>query len=94
MNNNTDSFKDIAFGDKVPGTGTMHKRSGSVKVGGAAAVFYILLRDGLLVPGEVERVLKDVELAAHGGGESQFVISNGWLGNYARDLADRLDRLQ
>ena len=88
-----DSFQDITFGDKTPGDGSMHARSGSLKVGGASAVLYILLRDGLLVPGEVERVMKDVESAVHGDGESYFVVSNGWLGRYAEDLAARLERL-
>ena len=89
----TDSFKDIAFGSKVPGDGSIHERSGKLKMSGAPAVLYILLRDGHLVPGDVERVLKDVETAVHGGGEMQFVISNGWLGRYARDLANRLGSL-
>jgi len=89
----SDSFQDITFGTKVPGDGTLHKRSGGVRVNGAAAVLYILLRDGTLPPGEVERVLKDVEQAVHGGGDHWFKISNGWLGQYAKDLANRLEEL-
>jgi hypothetical protein len=88
-----DSFRDISFDNQEPGNGMLFSRSGRVETGGSAAVFYILLRDGLLVPGELERVLSDVEQAVHGGGESGFRLSNGWLGEYARDIARRLDVL-
>lgn len=64
----------------------MRARSGMVDGGPLATLVYTLLRDGLLCPGTLERLLDDFcgDFPVHG----QF--TNGWLGQYSNDVAQRL----
>jgi len=65
----------------------LRARSGSVRSSDPLVSFlYTLMRDHM-TPGEVEAILQeDVEKCA--GKEVEY--SNGWLANYAKDLAKRL----
>lgn len=66
---------------------TIRERSGNVDCGDPLEVFlYLLMRDHLPV-GAVEKLVKDCELTAD---DSKAQLSNGWLGEYAKDLAARL----
>ena len=65
---------------KSPG---IRKRSGEVNSSDRLVTFlYLILRDHIL-PGDIEEVLRNV--SDH---ESEF--SNGWLAEYAKDIAERL----
>jgi hypothetical protein len=65
----------------------IRQRSGKVNGHNILVEFlYILMRDHV-VPGTIESILKDLE--KHCDLEKEF--SNGWLANYAKDIASRLD---
>jgi hypothetical protein len=65
----------------------LRTRSGSVKSSSSLVSFlYTLMRDHL-TPGEVEAILQE-EVEAYAGKEVEY--SNGWLANYAKDIAQRL----
>lgn len=65
----------------------LRTRSGSVKSSSLLVSFlYTLMRDHL-TPGEVEAILQE-EVEKYAGKEMEY--SNGWLANYAKDIARRL----
>jgi hypothetical protein len=65
----------------------LRTRSGSVKSSSPLVSFlYTLMRDHL-TPGEVEAILQE-EVETYAGKEVEY--SNGWLANYAKDIAQRL----
>lgn len=51
---------------------------------------YVLLRD-VSPPGEVERIVRELELE---GMDGDTTYTNGWLAQYAKDLADRLRAIE
>lgn len=62
----------------------LRNRSGSVQIDSKLVSFlYELMRDHL-PPGKVEEIVRASE------GESNVVYTNGWLAQYAQDLANRL----
>jgi hypothetical protein len=62
---------------------SIRDRSGSVNSNDKLVAFlYMLLRDEV-TPGRLEEILREMPLV-----ESEF--SNGWLANYAKDIAMRL----
>lgn len=69
----------------------LRERSGNVVNDDRLTSFlYELMRDHV-PPGEVEKLVRDLELDdSHGNTSSLF--SNGWLACYAEDLAKRLTR--
>jgi hypothetical protein len=65
----------------------MHKRSGKIHNHDAlVSLLYALLRDHIS-PGDLEKLVR--EECEHGS--EMKVFSNGWLAQYAADLAFRLD---
>jgi hypothetical protein len=61
----------------------VRKRSGSVNINSKLVSFlYQLMRDHLPA-GEVERLVRESE-------DPDVFYTNGWLANYAEDLANRL----
>lgn len=65
----------------------IRERSENVDSGNPLEVFlYLLIRDHLPA-GEVEKLVKDCELTAE---DAKAQLSNGWLAEYAKDLATRL----
>lgn len=63
------------------------KRSGEVNHKGYLVAFlYQLMRDEL-TPGVIEKIARDATL------DSECEYSNGWLANYAKDLANRLTKV-
>jgi hypothetical protein len=67
--------------------GEMHKRSGHVhEVDPLVALLYDLLRDHIQ-PGDLEPLVREACLY----GSVSKCYSNGWLAQYAKDIALRLD---
>lgn len=68
-------------------TTPIRERSGNVDTSDPLVAFlYLLMRDHLPV-GDVEGLVKDVEMTAD---DSTAQLSNGWLAEHAKDLAARL----
>ena len=64
----------------------MRKRSGTVKSKDKLVCFlYVLMRD-YIVPGKVEGLMIEQKIESI----EETVFTNGWLANYAKDLAKRL----
>ena len=62
----------------------MRERSGTVQINSRLVSFlYELMRDHL-PPGVIEEIVRASE------GESDVVYTNGWLAQYAQDIANRL----
>ena len=73
-------------GKEDPVNAALRERSGAVTDDRALVSFlYELMRDHV-TPGDVESLVRTVE--SEDGPECLF--SNGWLAQYAKDLADRL----
>lgn len=54
---------------------------------------YVLLRD-VSPPGEVERIVRELERETSQGLNGETTYTNGWLAQYAKDLADRLRAIE
>lgn len=64
--------------------GDIHTRSGEVTTEDTLVAFlYLLLRDHVL-PGDIETLMRNI--APH----DRCLFSNGWLAQYAKDIAERL----
>ena len=66
---------------------TIRERSGNVDSGDPLVVFLYLLMRNHLPTGVVAEVVKEAELV---GPDEPSQFSNGWLAEYAKDLATRL----
>ncbi len=67
----------------------LYERSGKVKSDSKLVGFiYDLLRDKI-PPGEMERILKDGK-TSNVNENNPVYYSNGWIANYALDIANRL----
>ena len=67
----------------------MRERSGHVSDDRKlVCVLYRLMRDGTVAPGELETRVREAEWVAAECDKVRF--TNGWLAQYAQDLADRL----
>lgn len=60
------------------------------------SVLYILLRDGDVAPGRLEKLIQDVEKARReeNVGSEGFVLTNPHLAAYAKEIIARLERLK
>lgn len=61
----------------------MRERSGSVNCNRLESLIYVLLRDHLPA-GKLEQIITDQRDA------SEFLMTNGWLADYSKDIAARL----
>lgn len=85
---------DPSEGATIPDTKNspdIRTRSGSVDGGPMEGLFYLLMRDGELSPGVMEKKL--LELVTLDGRPKKSLFSNGWLANYAADFCNRLRML-
>lgn len=68
----------------------MRTRSGTVTGDPLAGLIYDLLRDGDISPDLLERRVREAEGV---GSNTLVVFTNGWLGSYANDLSDQIQKL-
>lgn len=54
------------------------------------AILYDLLRDGPITPGQLEEAVREIEMA----GQQEYLLSNGWLALYAKNIAARIEALR
>jgi len=72
----------------------MRKKSGEVNIETSdwlSNLFYRLLESGLPA-GDLESIVKQVEEDRSNGFIKTICCDNGWIANYAKHLADRLDK--
>ncbi len=56
------------------------------------SLFYIMMRDGIVSPGELERLVCELE-NEHEDDRSISIYTNGWLAKYAQYLSSRIGEL-
>lgn len=68
-----------------PDNRRLRTASGAVDDGRAiVALLYLMMRDGHIAPGDLETMVREINP------DKTHQFTNGWLANYAADLADRL----
>jgi len=76
--------------EKSQSCSDLRDRSGEVEGNALAGVLYELMRDGLVSPGVLEKIVARDEKGCVNG---QVWFTNGWLGLYAKDLATRIEKM-
>jgi len=75
---------------KLDAIETLRKESGQIKIKSKLVSFlYQLMRDEL-VTGAVESLVQDCEIVDEDGNPPFVLYTNGWLADYAENLAIRL----
>lgn len=85
---NTSYADKLKLSDKI--NSDLRIRSGSiVKNKKLISFLYELMRDHMPT-GKVEKLVKNIEIGYELNDEADTLYSNGWLAQYAEDLANRL----